>query len=150
METKARRVRTLGAMAAAMTLLAAPLPASASAGGTISFAGAVVAPQLRMTAGSAAAAQVGTAGAQARRLGSALTLTFSAPPGVTAGADVALQVNDGAPARDLVAARFVDSGGRLAAPRNGHYKVGRDGGVLSLSPKHAETDTRVTVVVSYD
>jgi hypothetical protein len=142
-------------MAAAVVLLVTPLMAAASGGGTISFAGAVVAPQLRMTAGSVsaaapAAALAGAVGAQAQRPGSGLTLTFSAPPGVTAGADVALQVNDGAPARDLVAARFVDSGGRVAIARNGHYQVGRDGGVLSLSPKQAETDTRVTVIVSYD
>ncbi|CAB3784301.1 hypothetical protein LMG28614_01919 [Paraburkholderia ultramafica] len=53
-------------------------------------------------------------------------------------------------ARDLVAARFADSRGQVAVARSGHYQVGRDGGVLSLSPKHAETDTRVTVIVSYD
>jgi hypothetical protein len=29
-------------------------------------------------------------------------------------------------------------------------RVGRDGGVLSLAPKNAAQDTRVTVVVSYD
>lgn len=151
METKAWRLRTLGAMAAAMALLVAPLMASASEGGTISFTGAILAPQLQMTAGSASAgAPVGTVGVQAQRLGSARTLTFSAPPGVAASANLALHVNDGAPAHDLVAARFVGSGGRVAAARNGHHQVGRDGGVLSLSPKYAETDTRVTIVMSYD
>jgi hypothetical protein len=153
MKKKASWWRTLGVMAAmagTTGLLGAPVMASASAGGTISFAGAIVAPQLQMTAGtSISGARVGTAGAQAARAGSALTLTFSAPPGTTSGADVALHVNDGVPAHDLVAARFVDSGGRVATARNGHYQVGRDGGVLSLSPKRADTDTRVTVVVSY-
>ncbi|RKT26660.1 hypothetical protein B0G69_2422 [Paraburkholderia sp. RAU2J] len=68
---------------------------------------------------------------------------------MTSGVEVALQVNDGVPARDRVAARFVDSGGRIAAARSGHYQVGRDGGTLSLSPKGARTGTRVTAVVSY-
>jgi hypothetical protein len=150
MKTKTSRARTLGAVAGAMTLLAAPLMTSASEGGRVSFVGAIVAPQLQITEGSAAdGARGGVAGVQTAQAGSALTLTFKAPPGVTGGADVALQVNDGVPARDLVAARFVDSGGRIAPARNGHYQVGRDGGVLSLSPKDARTDTRVTVVVSY-
>lgn len=148
MKTKAWRLRTLGAM----VLLTVPLMASAAGGGTISFAGAIVAPQLHMTAGVApAGARGGAAGNQAERGSAALTVTFSSPPGVAAGADVALQVNDGVPARNLVAARFVESGGRVAEARNGHYQVGRNGGVLSLSPKYADrTDTRVTVVVSYE
>ncbi|MFM0594607.1 hypothetical protein [Paraburkholderia dilworthii] len=50
-----------------------------------------------------------------------------------------------------VATRFVESDGRLAsATRDGHYKVGRDGGVMSLSPKNVAPDTRVKVVMSYD
>lgn len=138
--------RVLGAM----TLLMAPLMASASGGGAISFTGSIVAPQLQLTAGRApVGARLGAAGGQAERKDSALTLTFSAPPGVAAGVDVALQMNGGAP-RDLVAARFVDSGGRVAAARDGHYQVGCHGGVLSLALKYANsTDTRVTVVVSY-
>lgn len=146
MKTKTSRLRALGAVAGAMVLVTAPQMASAADGGRISFVGAIVAPQLQITAGTA---DVGAAGVRTARAGSALTLTFSAPPGVTSGADVAIQGNDGVPARDLVAARFVDSGGRVAAARNGHYQVGREGGVLSLSPKRADTETRVIVVVSY-
>lgn len=56
--------------------------------------------------------------------------------------------------------RRVVTGSRKVAP--GHQgrrgaavnapvgRVGRDGGVLSLAPKNAAQDTRVTVVVSYD
>ena len=146
MKAETGRLRTLREIVAAVALLTAPPMASASSGGMIHFAGAIVAPYLQMTVD---AAPVGVAGAQAARVGS-LTLTFSAAPGVTAGADVTLRGNDGAQARDLVAARFVDGGARVAAARNGHYRVGRDGGVLSLSPAHAEKDTCVTVVVSYD
>jgi hypothetical protein len=36
------------------------------------------------------------------------------------------------------------------AASDGHDRVGRDGGVLSLAPKNAAQDIRVTVVVSYD
>ncbi|QQC64154.1 hypothetical protein [Paraburkholderia ginsengisoli] len=152
MEKNTLRLRTLGAIAGAMVSLATPLMAWAAAGGTISFSGAIVAPQLRMTTGvTSAGLPVATAGAQARRMEPALTLTFDAPPGVAAGADVSLQVNDGVPPRNLVAARFVDNGGRPATARNGHYQVGRNGGVLSVSPARADTpDTRVTVVVSYE
>lgn len=152
MKTVTGRFGAVGAAAAAVVLMAAPLTASASAGGTITFSGAIVAPQLEVSAArAAAAARVGTAGAQPGQRDSAVTLTFNAPPGVTAGADVALQVNGGTAARDVVATRFVDSGGRVAAAaRDGHYKVGRDGGVMSLSTKKAAPETRVTVVMSYD
>lgn len=153
MKTATGRFVALGT-AATLALMTAPLAASASEGGTIMFSGAIVAPQLEVAAAPAAlGARVGTAGALQGLQGSAVTLTFSGPPGVTAGADVALQVNGGASSHssDSVATRFVERGGRLApATRDGHYKVGRDGGVMSLLPINATPDTRVTVVMSYD
>ncbi|PQV53116.1 hypothetical protein [Paraburkholderia sp. BL21I4N1] len=148
MKTATGRFVALGT-AATLALMTAPLAASASEGGTITFSGAIVAPQLEVSA--APGARVGTMGALQGLQGSAVTLTFSGPPGVTAGADVALQVNGGASSGDSMVTRFVERGGRLApATRDGHYKVGRDGGVMSLSPKNATPDTRVTVVMSYD
>ncbi|CAB3777941.1 hypothetical protein [Paraburkholderia caffeinilytica] len=158
MKTGTGRFRALSAVAAMATLVAAPMPAVAASGGTISFSGAIVAPQLAISAAPAPAqtgARVDATGGQLAQTGSAVTLTFSAPPGVATGADVALQVSNGTTngtaARDTLAERFVDSGGRVfRAASDGHYRVGRDGGVLSLAPKHAAPDTRVTVVVSYD
>jgi len=78
------------------------------------------------------------------------TVTFSASPNGVSGADVALEVNGGTQSRDLVGARFVDSTGHVVSAHDGHYAVERAGGVLSLSAKRTDTDTRVTVVVSYD
>ncbi|CAB3692868.1 hypothetical protein LMG24238_03222 [Paraburkholderia sediminicola] len=146
----------VAAMAALVALVAAPVPAVAANGGTISFSGAIVAPQLEISV-APAGARVDAGGARLGQSGSAVTLTFSAEPGVATGADVALQVNSGATARnadapgDALTERFVDSRGHaFGAASNGHYRVGRDGGVLSLAPKSAGQDTRVTVVVSYD
>ncbi|SOE56733.1 hypothetical protein SAMN05446635_1123 [Burkholderia sp. OK233] len=142
----------VAAVAALVALVAAPMPAVAANGGTISFSGAIVAPQLAISV-TPTAARADATGARLEQSGSTVTLTFSATPGVATGADVALQVNSGATARngDALAERFVDSTGRVfRAANDGHYRVGRDGGVLSLAPKHAGQDTRVTVVVSYD
>ena len=142
----------VAAMATLVALVAAPMLAVAANGGTISFSGAIVAPQLAISV-APTGARVDATGARLEQSGSAVALTFSAAPGVATGADVALQVNSGATARngDALAERFVDSRGRVfRAASDGHYRVGRDGGVLSLAPKHAGQDTRVTVVVSYD
>ncbi|MFM0504934.1 hypothetical protein [Paraburkholderia caffeinilytica] len=146
----------VAAMAMLVALVAAPMPAVAANGGTISFSGAIVAPQLAISV-APAGARVDARGARFEQSGSAVTLTFSAAPGVATGADVALQVNSGATAHsgdargDALAERFVDSRGRVfRAASDGHYRLGRDGGVLSLAPKNTGQDTRVTVVVSYD
>ncbi|CAE6686423.1 hypothetical protein [Paraburkholderia nemoris] len=155
MKTGMGRFEGLSVVAATATLVAlvaAPLPAVAANGGTISFSGAIVAPQLEISA-APAGARVNAGGARLDQSGSAVTLTFSAASGVATGADVALQVNSGATARngDALTERFVDSHGRaFRAASDGHYRVGRDGGALSLAPKNAGQDTRVTVVVSYD
>ncbi|RKE35144.1 hypothetical protein B0G76_1199 [Paraburkholderia sp. BL23I1N1] len=154
MKTGMGRFGALGTVAATAALIAASMPAVAASGGTISFSGAIVAPQLAISAAPApaqAGARVDAAGGRLAQTGSAITLTFSAVPGVATGADVALQVNNGATARNALAERFVDSKGRaFGAASDGHYRVGRDGGVLSLAPKQATQDTRGTVVVSYD
>ncbi|MGF6568736.1 hypothetical protein ABH945_000812 [Paraburkholderia sp. GAS333] len=63
---------------------------------------------------------------------------------------MALQVVGAGTSRDAVAARFVDAGRWVGAAHDGHYRVGRDGGVLSLSPKRAGSATPVIVVMSYD
>jgi hypothetical protein len=154
MKTGIGRFGAFGTAAVMTALVAASMPAVAASGGTINFSGAIVAPQLAISAAPVlvpAAARIGAGGGRLAQTGSTVTLTFSAPPGVATGADVALQVNNGATARDALAERFVDSGGRVfRAASDGHYRVGRDGGVLSLAPKNAAQDTRVTVVVSYD
>jgi hypothetical protein len=137
--------------AIAVALLAAPLTAFAADGGTIWFAGAITAPSLQINASPVVSAMsVGTANAQAARQEAGVALTFNSSPGVVSGADVAVQVVGTAQPRDAVAARFVDSGGRVAAAQDGHYRVGHDGGVLSLSPKRIGSDTPAIVVVSYD
>lgn len=153
MKTGRVRFGALSAGVATAALVVSPMPAVAASGGTISFSGAIVAPQLTISAAPAGVV-ADAAGGRLARTGSAVTLTFSASPGVATGADVALQVNDGATAArngDALTERFIDSGGRVSrAASDGHYRVGRDGGVLSLAPKNAALDTRVTVVVSYD
>lgn len=153
MKTRAWRFGALITVAAMAAMFAGPTVATASSGGAIAFSGAIVAPQLEISA--APVVGVGLAGAQVRHGASAVTLTFNAPPGVATGADVALQVNGGAAARDgAIAARFVDRAGRVfAAARDGHYRVGREGGVLALSARKGNgvgAETRVIVVVSYD
>jgi hypothetical protein len=158
MKTGMRRLGAFSAIAAMTALVVASMstPAVAASGGTINFSGAIVAPQLSISAAPApaparAGARIDAGGARLASTGSAVTLTFSAPPGVATGANVALQVNNGTTARGALAERFVDSSGRVfRAASDGHYRVGRDGGVLSLAPKNPAQDTRVTVVVSYD
>jgi len=141
--------RTIAAVAVA--LFVAPLTASAASGGTITFIGAITAPPLQISAAPMVSAmRLGAANAQAASQGAGVAVSFNAAPGVLSGADVALQPARAAQSRDAVAARFVDSGGRVVAPHDGHYRVGRDGGVLSLSPKASRADTPVIVVVSYD
>lgn len=136
--------------AVAATLLAAPLAASAaSGGGTITFEGAITAPSLEVAASPAIPAmRVRTGNTQASDQ-AGVDLAFNSSPGVVSGADVALEVVGARPG-DAVAARFVDSMGRAPAAREGHYRVGRDGGVLSMSPKRTGAQTPVIVVVSYD
>lgn len=147
--------RAIAAVAAA--LLVAPLVASAASsagGGTITFIGTITAPPLQISAAPAVSAmRQGTVGGHAARQGTGVTLSFIAVPGVVSGADVALQTPGGEPSRHVVAARFVDSGGNVRAARDGHYEVGRDCGVLSLSPESPERagqPAQVVVVTSYD
>jgi hypothetical protein len=137
-----------------MALLAAPLTMSAAAAasdGTISFVGAIRAPSLQMSASRIVFAMpVGAANAHAVRQAAGVALTFNSSPDVVSGADVAVQAVGNAQPREAVAARLVESGGRVAAADDGHYRVSRDGGVLSLAPKRPGADTRAIVVVSYD
>jgi hypothetical protein len=143
---------TAASMAAsAAALMSGPLTAAAASGGTISFVGAIAAAPLAITAAPAHSATslkqavVRTAGER-----EGVALTFNSSAGVVSGADVTLQALGSTQARDVVAARFVDSGGRAGAAHDGHYRVGRDGGVLSLAPKRAGVETPVMVVVSYN
>lgn len=147
-------LRTFGkAGAVVVAVLAVPPVASAASSddGTISFTGAITASPLQITLGSASAGiTMGTTHTQAGDHEAGVTLTFNSSPAVTSGADIALQVIGATASRDAVAARFVDSSGRVISATDGHYQVGRDGGVLSLSPKQGDAPTRVMVVVSYD
>ncbi|MEX3852726.1 hypothetical protein AB3X94_01435 [Paraburkholderia sp. BR10923] len=152
MKAETMRWRTFGRTAAVVALLAAPLAApaaSAVTGGVIRFVGMIVAPPLQISADTAPTGiAVDSASVAGQRF--SRTVTFSAPPGVVSGADVALEVNGGTQSRDRVAARFVDGAGHGVLARDGHYAVDRTGGVLSLNARRTDTDTRVTVVVSYD
>ncbi|MBC8747884.1 hypothetical protein OKW43_005271 [Paraburkholderia sp. WC7.3g] len=152
MKAERRRWRTVGRTIAVAALLAAPLAAPAAStvtGGVIRFVGRIVAPQMQFSMDTAptgvAVDSVSVAGERFSR-----TVTFSAPPGVVSGADVALEVNGNTQSRDRVAARFVDATGHVTTARDGHYAVGRAGGLLSLNAQRTNIDTRVTVVVSYD
>ena len=131
---------------AAVALLAAPLAASAANGGVIRFVGMIVAPQLTISAD----ATPGIGDTSVSGQGRVRTVTFSASPGVGAGAHVALEVNGSAAVRDLVTARFVDGNGHAVAADDGHFDVSRTGGVLSLTATRMSTQTRVAVLVSYE
>ncbi|MGF6467272.1 hypothetical protein [Paraburkholderia youngii] len=152
MKAETMRWRTFGRTAAVVALLAAPLAAPAAStvtGGVIRFVGMIVAPPLQISADTApTGVAVDSASVAGQRF--SRTVTFSAPPGVVSGADVALEVNGGTQSRDLVAASFVDGTGHGVPARDGHYAVDRAGGMLSLKARRTDTDTRVTVVVSYD
>jgi hypothetical protein len=152
MKVETRRLQSFGRTVAVAALLAAPLAAQAAAtmtGGVIRFVGVIVAPPMQISAKTApAGVAVDSASVVGQRF--LRTVTFSVPSGVVSGAHVALEVNGSAQSRDLVAARFVDGAGRVASARDGRYVVDRAGGVLSLNAKRTDTDTRVTVVVSYD
>ncbi|MFL9866994.1 hypothetical protein PQR67_22690 [Paraburkholderia fungorum] len=153
MKTGTGRFGVLSAAVVMAALVAVPLQAMAS-DGTITFSGMIVAPQLEVSAAPApvqAGPHVNAAGGRLTAAGSAVTLTFGAEPGVVAGANVALQVINGAKARDALAERFVDGSGHVfRAGSDGRYRIGRDGGALSLASKRAAQDTQVIVVVSYD
>jgi type 1 fimbria pilin len=152
MKAERRRWQTFGRTVAVATLLAAPLAVSAAStatGGVVRFVGMIVAPPLQISADTApTGVAVDSATVAGQRF--SRTVTFSALPGGVSGADVALEVNGGSQARDLVATRFVDASGHVASARDGHYAVDRAGGVLSLNAKRTDTDTRVIVVVSYN
>ncbi|MGF6263040.1 type 1 fimbria pilin [Paraburkholderia youngii] len=152
MKAETMRWRTFGRTAAVVALLAAPLAAPAAStvtGGVIRFVGMIVAPPLQISADTApTGVAVDSASVAGQRF--SRTVTFSAPPGVVSGADVALEVNGSTQSRDLVAASFVDGTGHGVPARDGHYAVDRAGGMLSLNARRTDTDTRVTVVVSYD
>ncbi|MFM0737229.1 hypothetical protein PQQ51_08295 [Paraburkholderia xenovorans] len=138
-------------MVASSALFVMSIPAMAASGGTITFSGMIVAPQLEIQAPVAAAA--GTPGARVTRTGSAVQVAFNAPAGVASGADVALRAADGADMQRAVDARFRDSRGRLVgAARDGSFHVGADGGVLAVSPRADASSATppVVVVVNFD
>lgn len=139
-------VRAMAAVAAG--LLLTPWIASAASGGTITFIGAITAPPLRIS--TASTTQQETADVRAASQVMGVAVSFSSAPGGVSGADVALQAVGAVRLRDAVASRFAASGGQATAAPDGHYRVGRDGGVLSLSPVRAGSGTPVVVVVSYD
>jgi hypothetical protein len=134
--------------------------AMAADGGRVYFFGGIVAPQFvvstveRVTRSSAGmTARVGLDASTVR-------VAFKGPPGIVSGADVGLLVNDGAASRfgeaafDTVETHFVgDAGQSLVRGAGGRYRVGGDGGMLSLREKTGNVPSAnkpVTVVVSYD
>lgn len=152
----------LSAVAVDSVAVASSGPA-ASSGGTIYFSGAIVAPQLEVSSATIAPAQGNTAGNTTARIASemsALSVTFKAPRGFVDGAEIGLQTNDGTALRSdpaalaSVAVRFVDSTGRAhAAGADGRYRVGSDGGVMTLSAKGVKVEApkrAITVVITYD
>ncbi|RZF26571.1 hypothetical protein EVC45_27215 [Paraburkholderia sp. UYCP14C] len=97
MKAETRRWRTFDRTVAMAALLAAPLAAPAAStvtGGVIRFAGMIVAPPMQI---STAMAPTGVAVDSASGAGQRFsrTVTFSAPPGVAGGVDIALEVNGG-------------------------------------------------------
>lgn len=161
MKAKSRRIGRLARVAAwgTVAFLAVPGAASAANGGTIHFSGALVGPQFNITTVRQTPAPRSDT-LWTGHDGSAVTVTFAAPPGGAPSADVTLRINDGAASRigaatlDTVATSFIDGTGRTARPgADGQYHVGGAGGVLSLGAKSGNVPSAnkpVTVVVSYD
>jgi hypothetical protein len=148
------------ALLGAAAVMATPL-ASAAAGGTIAFVGSIVGPQFDIRAAAASARPAARAGAPVvAGAGSATTVTFSAPHADVPGVAVAFYSNDAARStagpgpRDDVATRFVDPQGRpFAWQPSGYYHLRPQGGVLSLSVRHAGASSApkpITIMLSYD
>jgi hypothetical protein len=148
----------LGAATAVTALYGMPATAFAD-GGTIHIFGTIVAPQFAVSTSTTATSPLTTRGVNASQDHSATTVAFAAQPGTQSGAEVALQVKDGATwsagatALDKVATRFVDSSGHAMTSQNGEYHLTQTGGMLSLAGKPAGAAAApqlVTVLVSYD
>jgi hypothetical protein len=156
MGTSSRRLKEfvgVAAMAAALYVL--PDAATAATGGTIYFSGAIVAPPFGVS--YAPAVEPSAAGTTIRQISGAagVRVTFDAPVGVV-GASIALQAlgGDGLRAPRMIAARFVDGAGHtVASGKDGRFRLGREGGTLSLTPQAGNgpsADRAVVVAISYD
>ncbi|HEY2146298.1 MAG TPA: hypothetical protein VGH32_00075 [Pirellulales bacterium] len=160
MSVTGRQLRGFLSVAATAALYSLPHPATAANGGTIYFRGAIVAPQFDISSAAAAAPLVASTNVQRVSSPTTVLITFNAPHAVASGVDVTLQVKDGDDWRsgeaafDTIAARFVGSANhRLAPSTDGHFRVDRDGGTLSLSPRTGSLESTkrpVMVVISYD
>jgi hypothetical protein len=159
------RVRALIRFVGMVTVTTAALcglqeTAMAADGGRVYFFGGIVAPQFIVSTVDEATSPSARMTTRVGLDASAVMVAFKGPPGIASGADVALLVNDGAASRfgeaafDTIETRFVGGAGQsLALGAGGRYRVGGDGGVLSLREKTGDVPSAnkpVTVVVSYD
>lgn len=99
MKTDTMGWRTVGRTVAVAALLAGPLAAQAAStatGGVIRFVGMIVAPPLQVSTDIPAPAGIAVDGASVAARRFSRTVTFSAPPGASSRADVALEVNGSA------------------------------------------------------
>jgi hypothetical protein len=156
--TLVRVVGTVTAMTAALCSLQET--AMAADGGRISFFGGISAPQFVVSTvdGVTRSSARTTTGVGLNT--STVMVAFKGPSGIASGADVTLLVNDGdasrfgAAAFDTIATHFVDGAGRSRAlGTSGRYRMGDDGGMLSLREKTGNVPSAnkpVTVVLSYD
>ncbi len=161
MKAKSRRIGRLARVAAwgTVAFLAVPGAASAANGGTIHFSGALVGPQFNITTARQTPAPRSDT-LWTGHDGSAVTVTFAAPPGGAPSADVTLRINDGAASRigaaalDTVATSFIDGTGRTARPERTVSITWAARVAYCRSARKAanvpSANKPVTVVVSYD
>ncbi|TDN63404.1 hypothetical protein B0G77_7055 [Paraburkholderia sp. BL10I2N1] len=155
MGTSNRRLTEFVGVAAMAALYVLPGAATAATSGRIYFSGAVVAPPFGVSYAPAVGSTA--AGTTIRQASGAagVRVTFDAPVGV-ACANVGLQVLDvdGLRAPKTIATRFVDGTGHaVASDKDGRFRLGSEGGTLSLTPRTGNgpsADSAVAVVISYD
>lgn len=128
--------------------------ATAAAGGTVTFIGAILAPSFAMSVGSAAHAQGSTAAPTqiTGTRGGTTFVSFLPVPYSPTNADVSLSVAGQARTADALTASFTDHKGRVVKPGpSGAYFVGAMGGTLSMRTKDdaPPSGTAVTLVTSY-
>jgi hypothetical protein len=129
--TRAGRIALLCAIAG----MSASAMAYTMPGGTITFRGALVAPQFMVATQTASASSAMHATGATN--GDVTTVTFLPPPNSAPSADVSL---DG-----QTQARFVDGRGHITTPgARGAWHIGASGGTLTMQGSAAKTVTLVT------
>jgi hypothetical protein len=146
-EAKLHVANRIGRWAAICAVAGACAPAFGYmvTGGTITFRGALVAPQFMIA--SQSDGFVAQSDTRVDAMGTHVaSVRFDPPPNSAPSADITLRAADGH-ATSAVDTRFVDGHGKRVAPAAGVFHVGAAGGVLSM---RAKDSAPVTLVTNYN